>query len=192
MKKILLFVLTLLVIQSCEKSSSTNSGNLFLEITVDGQTYKENLADIAGTGFSGQTSCTNKLGFLQFGGMIENSQLEFDAYLFHHENEVDFNTPSSASVRLVDIGDHFYTLLGACNSNFDLNIDFSDKSLSNQTCTVQSTGRTHTIESITLTETTSTEKIYAVSGTFSCTLRNSNNVAIPLSGKYRVAVRTLR
>lgn len=192
MKKIFLFVLTLLVIQSCKKSSSTSTGKLFLEITVNGQTYKENLADIGGTGFSGQTSCTNKPGFLQFSGMIETSQVLFEAYLFHHENETDFGSPSSASARLVDTKNHFYNLNGACNSNFDLNIDFEDKSLTNQACTVLSSGKTHTIESVTLTETTSTEKRYVISGSFSCTLRNSNNVSFPLTGRYRTTVRTLR
>ena len=192
MKKILFFVLTLLLIQSCKKSSSTNSGNLFLEITVNGQTYTEDLADIAGTGFSAGTSCTNKPGFLQFSGMIETSQVFFEAYFFHHEDEVDFGSPSSASARLVDIKNHYYNFNGACNSNFDLNIDFEDKRLSNLTCTVESTGKTHTVESITLTETTSTEKVYTITGSFSCTLRNSNNVAFPLTGKYRTRVRTLR
>lgn len=192
MKKILLFVLMLLLIQSCKKSATTNSGNLFLEITVNGQTYKENLADIAGTGFSAGTSCTNKPGFLQFSGMIETSQVLFEAYFFHHENEIDFGTPSSASARLVDIKNHYYNFNGACNSNFDLNIDFDDKSLVNQACTVLSSGKTHTVESITLTETTSTEKVYTIAGSFSCTMRNSNNVSFPLTGKYRTRVRTLR
>lgn len=192
MKKIFLFVLTLLVIQSCKKSSSTNTGNLFLEITVNGQTYKEDLADIGGTGFSGQTSCTNMPGFLQFGGMIETSQVEFEAYFFHHENEVDFGSPGSASARLVDMKNHYYNLNGACNSNYDLNIYFADKSLVNTGCTVESTGKTHTVESVTLTETTSTEKRYVISGSFSCTLRNNNNVTFPLTGRYRTTVRTLR
>ena len=57
---------------------------------------------------------------------------------------------------------------------------------------VLSSGKTHTVESITLTETTSTEKRYVISGSFSCTLRNSNNVSFPLTGKYRTTVRTLR
>ncbi len=192
MKKILLFVLTLLVIQSCKKSSSSSTGNLFLEITVNGQTYKEDLADIGGTGFSGETSCTNQPGFLQFGGMIETSQLEFEAYLFHHENETDFAAATAANARLVDARDHYYSFNGACNSHLDLNISFLDKLLNDQSCSVETTGRTHTVESITLLETTSTEKRYAIAGSFSCTLRNSNNVTFPLTGKYRTTVSTLR
>jgi len=194
MKKITLLalVLVLFVANACKKSSSTNSGNLFIEITVNGQTYKENLADISGTGFSSGTSCTNKPGFLQFSGMIETSQVLFEAYFFHHENETDFGSPSSASARLVDIKNHYYNFNGACNTNYDLNIDFDDKSLVNQACTVLSSGKTHTVESITLTETTSTEKVYTIAGSFSCTLRNSNNVSFPLTGKYRTKVRTLR
>jgi hypothetical protein len=192
MKKILLFVSMLLVLQSCKKSATTNSGKLFIQITVNGQTYKEDLADIGGTGFSGQTSCTNKPGFLQFGGMIETSQLEFEAYLFHNENETDFAAATTANARLVDTRDHFYSLYGACNSHLDLNISFLDKLLNDQSCSVETTGRTHTVESITLLETTSTEKRYAIAGSFSCTLRKSNNVTFPLTGKYRTTVSTLR
>ena len=194
MKKITLLalVLILFVANACKKSSSTNSGNLFIEITVNVQTYKENLADIGGTGFSGQMSCTNKPSFLQFSGMIETSQVLFEAHLFHHENESDFWSPGSSSARLVDIKNYFYNLNAACNSNFDLNIDFEDKSLINKACTVLSSGKTHTVESITLLETTSTEKRYVISGSFSCTLRNSNNVSFPLTGKYRTTVLTLR
>jgi len=194
MKKITLLalVLVLFVANACKKSSSTNSGKLFLEITVNGQTYTEDLADIGGTGFGGETSCTNKPGFVQFSGMIETSQVLFEAYFFHHENEVDFGSPGSASARLVDIKNYYYNFNGACNANFDLNIDFEDKRLSNPACLVESTGKTHTVESITLTETTSTEKRYVISGSFSCTLRNSNNMSFPLTGKYRTTVRTLR
>ena len=195
MKKITLLalVLVLFVAHACKKSSSTSSGNLFLEITVYGQTYKKDLADIAGTGFSAGTSCTNKPGFLQFCGMIETPQVLFQAYFFHHENETDFGTPSSASARLVDMKNHHYNTNGACNANFDFNIDCEDKSLINPTeCTVLSSGKTHTVESITLLETTSTEKVYTIAGSFSCILRNSNNVSFPLTGKYRTTVRTLR
>ena len=41
MKKITLLalVLVLFVANACKKSSSTNSGKLFLEITVNGKTY---------------------------------------------------------------------------------------------------------------------------------------------------------
>ena len=194
MKKITLLalVLVLFVAHACKKSSSTSSGNLFLEITVNGQTYKKDLADIGATGFSSQISCTNKSSFLKFSGMIETSQVEFEAYFFHHENETDFGSPSSASARLVDMKNHYYNTNGACNANYDLNIYFADKSLVDSDCTVLSSGKTHTVESITLTETTSTEKRYVISGSFSCTLRNSNNVSFPLTGKYRTTVRTLR
>ena len=190
--KLLALVLVLFVANACKKSSSTNSGKLFLEITVNGQTYTEDLADIGGTGFGGETSCTNKPGFLKFSGMIETSQVEFEAYFFHHENETDFGSPSSASARLVDMKNHYYNTNGACNANYDLNIYFADKSLVDSDCTVLSSGKTHTVESINLTETTSTEKRYVISGSFSCTLRNSNNVSFPLTGKYRTTVRTLR
>ncbi len=159
---------------------------------MNGQTYTENLADISGTGYSGGTSCTNKPGFLQFSGMIETSQLLFEAYLFHHENDIDFGNPNSSAARLMGINNFSPFSGNSCSSNFDFVIDYNDKLLSNQACFVESTGKTHTIESIKLLGTTSTEKVYAITGSFSCTIRNSNNVAIPLTGKYRTTVRTLR
>lgn len=185
-------VLVLFLANSCKKSASSGSDNPFIQITVNGQTYTEELADISGTGFGGETSCANKPGFLQFGGMIESSQFEFEAYLFHNENEVDFAAASSGSARLVDIGDHFYNFSGACNSHLDLNIDFLDKLQNIQNCSVETAGRTHSIESIKLLETSSTQKTYLVTGSFSCTIRNNANATFPLSGKYRVAISTLR
>ncbi len=182
----------LFVIQSCKKSSSTGSGNNFIQISLNGQTYKETMGDIGGTGFSGQVSCTNKPGFLQFGGMIETSQLEFEAYLYHNEDETDFAAASSSSVRLVDSRDHFYSFNGACNRHLDLNISFLDKLLNDESCSVETTGRTHTVESVTLVETTSTEKVYVLKGSFACTIRNSANVLTPLTGTYQIGIRTLR
>lgn len=180
---IFLLFFSLLSIVSCKKDSDNDnpSSGSFIEITVNGKTYNTSNYS-SGSGFGSVEGCYGKPTFKASIGQIDVSTLFFDVYLTHYENNTDFTTSSTGQYKV-------YSDFGDCN--LDLGVSFTDKSQSNQGTTLQS-GSNHTVTKIKQVDNTSTEIGYFVSGTFSCSFKNSQGQIIPVTGKYQTNLYALK
>lgn len=182
------FILISLLI-SCSKDDEAapkdTESKDFLEIVVNGKTYKNEIFS-GGTGFGNQIGCLpGKPHFLGLLSQVETSAFFFDSYISYLENEVDFIKFSS--------GRYAVQAWTGNNSicNLNLGISFKDKSLTNQNTTIVS-GGINTITSIKKVKTTSTTVLYQIQGNFTCSFRNNAGTTIPLTGKYQITIPTYK
>lgn len=174
---------------SCKKDSNDISSENFVEISVNGQTYRQ-IAN-PNVGFSGDESvCDAKPHFLRSLSDFEVSSFIFISYIKHYENNVDFKSIKTGTYHITDI-DNSSDPWAARGCNFDLDLRFKDKKLSNTSTTLQ-TGGIHNVTSIKEVESSSTEVGYSVSGTFSCSFKNSQSQIVPVTGKYQTTLYALK
>jgi len=179
---VLLFYVSLVLV-SCKKDSDNDneSSESFIEITVNGKIYNTSNYS-SGSGFGSMNGCNGKSTFMATIGQIEASTLFFDVYLTHYENSTDFVASNIGQYKV-------YSDFGDCN--LDLGVSFDDKSESNQRTTLL-TGSNHTVTKIKQIENTSTNIGYFVTGTFSCSFKNSQGQTIPVTGKYQTTLYALK
>lgn len=178
-----LFFCSLLAIVSCKKDSNNDDTSLesYVEITVNGKTY--NTSNYAsGSGFGSMEGCNGKPTFRATLGQIDISTFFFDVYLTHYENNTDFTKSNIGQYKV-------YSDFGDCN--LDLGVSYDDKSQSNQWTTLQA-GSKHTVSEIKQVDQTSTNIGYSVSGTFSCSFKNSQGQIITVTGKYHTVLYVLK
>lgn len=185
----ILLVCFLFAIVSCEKDSNDVPSKDFIEITVNGQTYSNDLTN-NGMGFSGQGGCDTKEYFTALLGQIDVSTLFLNVYIKHYGNDIDFKPSKPGEYGLTALaGYDVSALLEGCNLN--LGICFSDKTQSTDSTTMQS-GSIHNVTNVKEVERNSTNIGYSVSGTFSCTFKNSKGEIIHVTGKYQTTLYALK
>lgn len=182
-KKIILFLSVILLIIGCSSDTSNSSSSDYLEIIVNGKTYKNEIYS-SGSGFSGQSGCINKPHFLAFMSDIENSNLSLSSEILHLQNETDFKSSVVGKYKTV-------SSYSTSDCNLDLKLSFLDKTQNVQSTQIQS-GGVNTITSISKGNSTSTDTEYIVNGNFSSNFKNNSNVIIPVTGKYQITVLVLK
>ena len=196
MKKISLLTLCtffLISFYSCKKSKTEEvvvaTNDYFLDVTIGGQTYTSKIIGIFGS--TNQTGCDTKKYVAQNIGQIDIAKYFIQVDIKHKENQVDFanSTSGNYSVKDNDI------LIGPTygnSCNLDLEISVDDLMLSNENTKLQSSGRIHTVSSVTKVSENSTSVKYNITGTFSCSVKNSANILLPITGKYKTFIETLK
>jgi hypothetical protein len=182
-KKMILLLSVLILIIGCSSDSSTISKTDYLEIIVNGKTYKENFFH-SGTGFSGQTGCVSKPHFLAFMSDIENSDFYLSSEILHLQNEIDFKNSLVGTYKVVNSSSNL-----ACN--LGLKLSFSDKTQIIQSTQIQSSG-INNVTNISKGNSTSTETEYIVIGNFTSSFKNNSNAIIPITGKYQITIVVLK
>lgn len=180
---ILVLIAIFLTVGCSSDSSSDSSSSDYLEITVNGKTYKNEI-NSAGSGSSGQTGCVSKPHFLAFMSDIENSTLSLSSEILHLQNEIDFKSSTVGKYKTIRSSS-----TSACN--LDLKLSFLDKTQSVQPTQIQ-TGGVNTITSISKGNSTSTDTEYTINGNFSSSFKNNANVIIPVTGKYQITIVVLK
>jgi hypothetical protein len=179
MKQILKFwsLATLVVLSvgfsSCDKDDDEGGsykGYGYLEVTVNGKTYKYNDVVNIQAGVTGQ-----KLFFRAIGD-IETPDVDLYFSLYYYVNDRDFKNTKAGDFR---IGDDFNT-----PNNFDLSIDLYNDGDGWYNYV---SGGKHTVSSVKLlsTDKNTGDLIYLVEGTFSCSFKhNTSGKTLEMSGKY--------
>ncbi|HAH22458.1 MAG TPA: hypothetical protein DCL77_01605 [Prolixibacteraceae bacterium] len=186
---LVLLLCSSLVIVSCKKDFNNIPSADFIEITVNGQTYSNNLEN-SGSGFSGQGGCDNKLYHTVSLGQIEVAPLFLNVYIKHYGNDIDFKASKPGRYGITAIARYDVSaLVEGCNLN--LGVSYADKQLSDTGTTLQP-GSKHNVTNIKEFELTKSEIGYSVSGTFSCSFKNSQGQTIPVTGKYQTTVFVLK
>ena len=192
MKKLFLptVLAMLLFTTSCKKDllQQKDSG-YFLNVTVMGQTLNASSA-IGGFGFADQFGCDGTDNYANDNiGQIENTAYFIEINVNYKQDNKDFAS-STARMYSVKVRDLFslnpYPLGIPCN--LDLGVFLEDKSLSNEETRLMSAGRLHKVTSISISSETGNDVTYDIAGTFSCSLKNSANVTIPVSGSYKTFI----
>jgi hypothetical protein len=175
-------------IGSCKKDTElpkTGFNQLF-EIVINGQQlYNVTLPpEIVVLNGISSTTCDNKPGFLLSLYDPElNSRFSINTDLQYYSNEVDFKTKGAGSYSLTSS-----SALNLCHFNFNLKLN--DKSQPNSNTTLLS-GGVHTVTSITTISSSTGTKQVLVEGAFSGTYKNSVNVDIVVSGRYKKIIEIL-
>lgn len=171
------------VMPSCKKQESESN---FLEVTIDGKTYRDERPFGVSLGeYAGDFCDVSKpdQGWLIM--EIDLTNLLFCADLACYENNVDF---SESIPGLYGINDGIFNL-NPCNSNLDLVLIVNDYTLQEDFHLIlQSANRVHTITSIKAYDQSDTDVSYVINGTFSCTYKNSQNKTYLVSGKYQTTI----
>lgn len=179
-------IFLILIILGCsEKDDGANSG-FFIQVTYNGKTYRENLANIAGTGYGGYSECDNLEHFAQYIGMIENSIFSFDAYLIHAQNTADYSDSKPGDYPVIDSCDNYSGTCFACSNTLEISFLLKASDLGEQIDGVVK------IQSIKVISSNENSSVYAVSGTFSGTFEESYGSAntIEITGAFKTALET--
>ena len=191
-------ILALVSFSSCnEDDELVNNGGdggaddepaYFMQINLNGQTYLTTAVGVFGLG--DQNGCLPVNYQLDNIGQIDVADYSFDAYLFHYENNEDFAAVIPGTGDVMQMYDYFNTNEGENSCNFRLVAGLVDKQLSDDETTLIPPG-THTVVSITAVSQSSTEVIYAVAGSFSCSFLNAAGEEIEITGTYKIPVHCL-
>ena len=184
---VLFFVLSLATL-SCKKDtnsdSNSDSGTDFTEITLNGQTYREEHPAMKLIGWDNQVGCQSLPYSKYIMEQFESSTFDFDVNIKHYRNNRDFSQSQTGTYGIVS--DY---VNGSLSCNLDLTVTFSDKIVGYDT--LQSSAR-NKVASITEYSSTSTNIFYTVQGEFSCSFRTNTNVLVPITGTYKHTVKTLK
>jgi hypothetical protein len=155
---------------SCSKDDDDDfKGESYLEIAVNGKTYKE--TSIISMQAGGITSL-----YIQTIGQIETSDADISVDLWFYKNEKDFKTATTGEYRINEY-----------DKNFDLIVDLTTSG-GNGYYRYNSGGK-HRVTNIKLLNTDKNSGIltYLLEGTLSCSFNHTQNgKTIELSGKYWV------
>ena len=185
---VLLFCYSLVIV-SCKKDSNNKPSADFIEFTVNGQTYS-NDPYYLGSGFSGQGGCDNKTYITGSLGQINIPTLFLNVYMKYYGNDIDFKTSKPGKYGITALAGYDVSALKE-GCNFSLGVGYVDKQQSDNVTTIQP-GSIHNVTNIKEVEITSTEIVYSVSGTFSCSFKNSQGQTIPVTGKYQTEIYALK
>jgi hypothetical protein len=193
----LVLMLALVSFSSCNEDDELVDGGdggavdepaYFMQTTINGQTYMTN--SVGFFGFGNQDGCEPVSYQLDNIGQIDIADYFFDAYLFHYENNEDFATVTPGISDVMQMYEYFSTPEAANSCNFRLVAGLVDKQLSDDETLLIPPG-THTVVSITQVSQNSTDVIYAVAGSFSCSFLNAAGEQIDVTGTYKIPVHCL-
>ncbi len=197
MKK-LLFVIGLFAIlgfsSSCKKdetkSTSTQStpSGYFVNVTINGVDYNE-IGDIGYGFYESQDGCDGKIYTLHtLNTGIRTSTFSFSMNLNHRQNNSDFSTLTLGSY---SVKKNLWPSNDSLLCNWDLAIGYNDKTLTDQSTTVEPDG-IHNVTAITYLSETNTQVQYNVEGNFDFSVKNSANLIIHITGSYREYIQTYK
>lgn len=138
-----------------------------------------------------QQGCVaNKLYSLTNVGQINVDSYFLDVYLKHYSKNADFGTIKPSAHKIFDGGQ----LLSTTSCNCDLVIGLVDNSIPSiyNNTILQATNIVSNITAITKKDSTAVNYTYLVSGNFSCTFKNTNNVTIPVVGNYSIPIKVTK
>lgn len=193
MKKLsLLLFIPLILSVSCSSSddSDSNSSGNFISITRNGETFNEN--NLA-YGISVFDNCNDSSVLLDYTSAIvyiENSEFSFSLGIAHPSDKSVFeNVSASVSQVNIEASDNGLLYID-CLNDFDLIIEYSDKS--SNVSLDDSANNTNTIESINLINETSTKATYGIKGNYVATYTDGSGYNITINGSYLLHVDTLK
>jgi len=189
-KLVLLFFMCLGMLSACKKSADDLSYPYHLNVSINNVKYST--SSVATFGLTNEPGCVaNKSFDLTNVGQIDVTDYFLDCYIKHFTKNADFASTKPGSHKIFDGGD----LLKSDQCNCDLIIGLQDNSILNfyNTTLLQPTNIVNKVTAITklVKNPTDTTTNYSVSGTFSCTFKNTNNVLIPVSGDYVLPLKEL-
>jgi hypothetical protein len=182
-KTIALICLTSLALFSCKKNSDTssNSGNDFLEVTIDGQTLRNELPPGTSYCYENQAGCDSKVYVERVIDEFHKSTFEFNGFLKYYQNNVDF-APSQPGQ--YDVKKSSWDNPAICNLTFCFTYIVQGQPGS---MTIQP-GAVHKISSIKEYSSDNTRVNYTITGEFSCSVLSATNETHTITGKYRKTV----
>ena len=188
-------LLSFMIFPSCKKNSDSKSDSAsgyFLDVNINGQPFS--VKTISVFGLVNQDGCDTKIYTHQNIGQIDVASYFVEVNLTHKQNKIDFTSsvPGTYAVKSEDIFSMTNPYPYGISCNLDLVVSLDDKTLSNQETTLLSTNRVNTITSISISKESSTKTTYDIIGNFSCSFKNSRNVTIPLTGKYKAFIEVLK
>jgi len=167
----------LMGVSSCKKDDAGGGNDYkgygYLEVTVNGKTYKINDDLNINAGITG-----NKLFMRNFGYDVETPDADIEFSLLYYINNVNFKNATTGDYR---IGDNFDVYTG---NNFDFFIQVNNDGDSSYNYV---SGGKHTVTNIKLLSTDASSGVltYLIEGTFSCSFKNDTSGKIlDMSGKY--------
>lgn len=183
---------------SCKKVSPNNSSTLsstgyFLEVSVNGQTFTQKSA-ISVFGFENQNGCDTKLYNHQNISQIDVVSCFVEVNLTHKQNKVDFanSTSGTYAVKSEDMFSMTNPYPYGISCNLDLVVSFQDKTTANQETTLLPSSRINNITALSISKESSTATTYNITGNFTCTFKNSKNISIPVTGRYKTFIDVLK
>ena len=190
-KKYFVYLLLLTAsFQACKKTADTVTNYPFhLNVSINKVNFTTN--SVARFGLSNESGCiANKSFEVTNAGQIDVDAYFLDCYFKHFTNNIDFKNTKPGNYKIFDGGD----LLKATQCNGDLIIGLADNSISNlyTTTILQPTNIVHKITNVSISDTTATTITYSVSGNFSCSFKNANNVVIPITGDYVLPIKVVK
>lgn len=192
MIKTRLFIIFLvsLGIHSCRKTDNqTMNYPYHLNATINKVNYTTN--SVSTFGLVNEPGCVaNKSFDLTNIGQINVDAFFIDCYFKHFSNNADFALTKPGAHRIFDGGD----LLKSNQCNGDLIIGLVDNSIPNlyNTTILVPTNISNKITAISKVDSSATSITYSISGNFSCTFKNANNIIIPVSGDYVIPIKEIK
>jgi hypothetical protein len=192
MKKIYLLLFVSIIFISCSgNDSNTDSGNDYMSITINGETFKESTLAY---GIQGSKDCNDdniSMDFTKVIVWIENSKLSFHLGIAHFSDKSVFEDVglSDSQINIEASSDLITT--EDCVNNFDFMIYYWDKN--NRSLAIDdSVSNTNTIENINLIYETSTIATYGIRGKYKVTYSDGAGHNITINGSYLLHVDTFK
>jgi hypothetical protein len=192
MNKLNLYIIliVLLGLLSCKKNDKqTINYPYHFNAIINNINYTTN--SVSTFGLSKEPGCiANKNFDLTNIGQISVDAFLIDCYFKHFSFNADFAITKPGSHRIFDGGD----LLKSNQCNGDLIIGLVDNSIPNlyNTTILVPTNIINKITNISKIDSTNTTITYSISGNFSCSFKNANNVIIPVTGDYVIPIKEIK
>ena len=174
----------------CKKSSNSTSNSTitpyFMKVTVNGANYSNDLVNFGG--LDNQNGCNSKVYNIDYISQIYVSNFSLNVMIKHLQNNTDFNGSVHGTYLVKEMWNNSEETI----CNFELEIGYEDKTQSNQTVHLTGTNNIHNITSVKLKSQNSTSYTYDIEGNFSCSVKNSANAIINITGTYKSNIETLK
>jgi hypothetical protein len=192
MNRLNFYILSLLLfgLSSCKKNDiQTTNYPFHFNATINKINYTTN--SVSTFGLTNDPGCiANKSFDLTNIGQISVVAFFIDCYFKHFSFNTDFALTKPGSHRIFDGGD----LLKSNQCNGDLIIGLVDNSIPNlyNTTILVTTNIINKITNISKIDSTNTTITYSISGNFSCSFKNANNIIIPVTGDFVIPIKEIK
>jgi hypothetical protein len=188
--KILIILMISISFMACSKPDAVdNAYGYFLDAYINNVKYTT--SSVASFVQPNQSGCVaNKTYTLTNLGQINVDSYFLDVYLKHYSKNIDFATIKPGAHKIYDGGQ----LLSPTSCNCDLIIGLVDNSIPSiyNNTILQSTNIVNNITAITKKDSTAATYTYLISGNFSCSFKNTNNLTIPVVGNYTIPIKVAK
>lgn len=183
MKKTLVIIFLIsLGLYSCKKDSNSVSDKDFIEITLNGETYKTEWPKDFHYSYDDQEGCGGVPYTIAIFSDIVTSNFEFWTDFKYYQNNENFKNSVPGSYQITDGVD----VPSSCNLCLQV-VFVDDKTVIGASTYIQP-GCIHNVTSIQEINSTTTQVTYVVRGNFSCSFLNLTNELYSVTGKYQVTI----